>query len=88
MADRNMFTTYIIEACPKGYDDEERFYYSAGMGSKWKSSPHQATMYTSRSYAEKRVNSLKKSCNRISLLTYRSTLEQERDMTNEQVANP
>ena len=87
MAERNMFTTYIIEACPKGYDDDERFYYSAGMRSKWKNSPHQATMYTSRSYAEKRVNSLKKSCNLINLLTYRSTLEQEMDMTNEQVAN-
>ena len=83
MADRNMFMTYIIEACPNGYDDEERFYYSAGMGSKWKNSPHEATMYNSRTWAERRSNSLKKSCNRISLLTYRSVLEQEMDMSNE-----
>ena len=88
MTDRNMFTTFIIEACPKGYGGEARFYYSAGMGSKWKNSPHEATMYTSRAWAEQRVNSLRKSCNWINMLTYRSILEQERDMTNEKVANP
>lgn len=76
MAERNGFTFYVIEATPKGYGDEKVKYYCSGKGYKWKDSPHEGTHYSKKTWAEKRVETEKKGCNKIRLLTYTSKLEQ------------
>lgn len=75
MAERNGFTFYVIEATPKGYGDEKVKYYCSGKGYKWKDSPHEGTHYSMKRWAEKRVETEKKGCNKIRLLTYTSKLE-------------
>lgn len=76
MAERNGFTFYVIEATPKGYGDEKVKYYCSGRGYKWKDSPHEGTHYSMKRWAEKRIETEKKFCNKIRLLTYNSTLQQ------------
>lgn len=75
MAERNGFTFYVIEATPKGYGDDKVKYYCSGKGYKWKDSPHEGTHYSKKCWAEKRVETEKKCCNKIRLLTYTSKLE-------------
>ena len=76
MAERSGFTFYVIEATPKGYGDDKVKYYQSGKGYKWRDSPHEGTHYSKKSWAEKRVETEKKGCNKIRLLTYTTKLEQ------------
>lgn len=80
MAKREGFTFYVIEASPKGYDEDEVRYYSAGKGYDWKSSPHEATHYATRGWLDKRVKELTSCCNWIRILTYTATLETVEDV--------
>lgn len=76
MAERSGFTFYVIEATPKGYGDDVVKYYQSGKGYKWRDSPHEGTHYSKKCWAEKRVETEKKGCNKIRLLTYTTKLEQ------------
>lgn len=77
MSKRNGFKFYVIEACPKGYEEDEVRYYRAGMGCKWRGGPHEGTAYAARSWAEKRVESEKSGCQWIKILTYNAELQHE-----------
>jgi len=79
MAERSGFTFYVIEATPKGYGDGNVKYYCSGKGYKWKESPHEGTHYSVKRWAEKRIETEKKCCIKIRLLTYTSKLEQEEE---------
>lgn len=76
MAERSGFKFYIIEAIPLGYGNEVR-YYQSGKGYVWRRSPHEATFYVDKSWAEKRVKAEKKVCSSIRILTYDSSLTGE-----------
>lgn len=75
MAERNGFTFYVIEATPKGYGEDTVKYFQSGKGYKWRDSPHEGTHYSMKRWAEKRIETEKKHCNKIRLLTYTSKLE-------------
>ena len=76
MAERSGFKFYIIEACPLGLGNKV-FYYQAGRGCKWRKSPHEATFYSVKAWAEKRVKTEQKFCYSIRILTYDSSLTGE-----------
>lgn len=77
MSKRNGFKFYVIEACPKGYGEDEVRYYSDGKGYKWRNNPHEGTAYSVRSWAEKRVEAEKSGCQWIKILTYNAELQHE-----------